>query len=152
MGFFKAVKDNFKKSQAAVVVQNLLEIQKKSILFDDDPAKTANKLIGTAWDEYPYYFDGRFGQRPHKVSVAAFAFSNEISKLGFMAHNKSTYVICLGNILSEIEVNGRLYPFNSLDQELFEEATRTMIVAMQEFEESGIAGEVDSILNRSEND
>lgn len=71
MGLFGGIKNTYKKSEAAVVVQNLLEMQVKAGMVDLDPASTATKLIDAVWTDSPHMFDGRFGQRPHKISAAS---------------------------------------------------------------------------------
>jgi hypothetical protein len=122
MGLFGSIKSTYKKSEAAVVVQNLLEHQAKNGFFDLDPASLANKLIATVWDQKPDVFDGKLGQRPHKITVAVSALANRICQFDKSDFNRHALVFSLGNIFSELEVNGRLYPLNSLDHQLFEAA------------------------------
>ena len=125
MGLFSGIKSTYKKSEAAVVVQNLLEIQAQVGLLELDPAKLANQLVGSVWDAKPDIYDGRFGQRPHKISVAASALAR-----GALESTPSSYrdalVISLGNILSELEVNGGFYPLNSMDHTLIELAVKVL--------------------------
>ena len=45
MGLFSGIKSRYKKSEAAVVVQKLLEHQANVGMCDLDPRKTANKLV-----------------------------------------------------------------------------------------------------------
>lgn len=118
MGLFGAVKSNWKKSEAAAVVQNLLEHQAKHGFFNSDPAQTATFLIAKVWDSKPDIFNGKFGQRPHKMSVAAIALSSAIDNLSPQNDNYSSLIIALGNLLQEWETNGSLYPLNSIDNEL----------------------------------
>ena len=120
MGLFSGIKSTYKKSEAAVVVQNLLEHQAKVGFLDLDPAKLANKLVEVVWDSKPDVFDGKFGQRPHKITVAASALANGIELFEDGDLNRDALVLSLGNILSELETNGRLYPFNSLDHQLLD--------------------------------
>lgn len=76
MGLFSGVKDTYKKSEAAVVVQNLIEENvRDGWMESNNPAQLANILVGRAWDAMPDVFSGKFGQRPHKISVAAIALS-----------------------------------------------------------------------------
>ncbi|WP_024929238.1 hypothetical protein [Methylophilus sp. OH31] len=125
MGIFSGIKNTYKKSEAAVVVQNLLEHQARAGLFDQDPAATATQMIECAWKEFPDIFNGKFGQRPHKISVAAFAFANLIVRFNDneITNVRAAVIFSLGNILSELEVNSRLYPLNSLDHYLIENST-----------------------------
>jgi hypothetical protein len=122
MGIFSSIKSTYKKSEAAVVVQNLLEHQAKSGWFDMNPASLANRLVAAVWEQKLDVFDGKFGQRPHKIAVAASALASGICLLEENDRNRYALVFSLGNILAEIEVNGTLYPFNSLDHHLLEEA------------------------------
>ncbi len=118
MGIFSGIKNTYKKSEAAVVVQCLLEHQVHTGLFNFDAAKLATKLVGLVWDYKPDVFNGNFGQRPHKITVAAFALGNGIELFDESDINRNALILSLGNILSEIETNGGLYPLNSLDHEL----------------------------------
>jgi len=120
MGLFSGIKNTYKKSEAAVVIWNLLEHQANVGLFNQDPAKLANKLVENVWESKPDIFGGKFGQRPHKLAVAAFALANGIELFHDGDLNRRAIILSLGYILSELETNGRLYPFNSLDHVLLE--------------------------------
>lgn len=150
MGLFSGIKSTYKKSEAAVVVQNLLEHQAKVGLLDLDPAKLANKLVEVVWDSKPDVFDGKFGQRPHKITVAASALANGIELFEDGDLNRNALVLSLGNILSELETNGRLYPFNSLDHQLLDASMSIFAEIAKEFSESPIADEIDEIMASSE--
>jgi hypothetical protein len=150
MGLFSGIKSTYKKSEAAVVVQNLLEHQANVGLFDLDPAKLANKLVEIVWDSKPDVFDGKFGQRPHKITVAASALANGIELFDDGDLNRNALVLSLGNILSELETNGRLYPLNSLDHQLIEASMSIFAEIAQEFSESPLAGEIDEFMSASE--
>jgi len=150
MGLFSGIKSTYKKSEAAVVVQNLLEHQARVGLFDLDPAKSATTFTQLVWDSKPDVFNGKFGQRPHKIVVAASALANATQLFDRNDLNGDAVVISLGNILSEIEANGRLYPFNSLDDQLLEGAVATFVEISQELENSPLSGEIDKLSERSE--
>ena len=66
--------------EAAVVVSNLLEHYTASgpLELDASPAKTANRLIEEVWHRMPDIFEGKFGHRPHKLTVAGVALSQGI--------------------------------------------------------------------------
>lgn len=127
MGLFGAVKSTWKKSEAATVVQNLLEQQAQHGFFTSDPAKTATLLVAKVWDHKPDVFNGKFGQRPHKLSVAAIALSFAIDNLSPQYDDYAALIIALGNLLQELETNGSLYPLNSIDNELLKGAIQTFI-------------------------
>ena len=141
MGLFSEAKNNFKKAEAAVIVQKLLEHQMSVPLSGAtlDPAKVANPLVGDVWDNKPDVFSGKFGQRPHKLAVAACAlalgvnFYDDREDTG----NKFAAMMALGNLLSEIEVNGPLYSLNSVDAVLIAAASDVVEKAAQPFMEMG---------------
>jgi hypothetical protein len=62
MGLFSGIMDTYKKSEAAVVVQNLPEHQARVGLLDVDPGKLANRLISLIWDQKPDLFGRKFGE------------------------------------------------------------------------------------------
>lgn len=148
MGLFGAIKSTYKKSEAAVVVQNLLEHQAKVCGFDLDPATLANKLVELVWNSKPDVFDGKFGQRPHKITVAASALANGILLLEDNV-NRDALVLSLGNILTEIQTNGRLYPLNSLDHQLLEGTASVFSEIAQKFSRSSLGRELDELAGAS---
>jgi hypothetical protein len=127
MGLFQTIKSNWKKSEAAVVIQNLLEHQARHSLFGfaADPAKIANELVARIWDAKPDIFDGNFGQRPHKISVAAIALASAIENLPSTNSHYYAFAIALGQVLQEWETNGSFYPLNSIDNRLLNTALQT---------------------------
>ncbi len=147
MGILSGVKNTFKKSEAAVVVQNLLEMLANTGMFSGDPAATGNTLIASVWDKAPHLFDGRFGQRPHKLSVAAAALADAIEILPEGHDKRYSFILALGNILNEVSVNGNLYPLNSLDHQLLENAATVMTVAAESFNNSPMGREISGLLD-----
>ena len=139
---FRAIKDTYAKSEAAVVVQNLLEIQVKKGFFDQEPKRSANDLVEIVWYKSPDLFDGRFGQRPNKVSLAAAAFENAMRVLGIENANAQVFAICLGNIIQEISVNGYRYPLNSLDEKILSDAARTLANFGQDYSSSPMGDQI----------
>lgn len=119
---FKGIKNNYWKSEAAVVVKNLLDMQVNAGAFHENPASSANDLVAAVWEKSPHVFDGRFGQRPHKVGIAAAALSNAVSLLGPYNPNAQAFALCLVNIPNEATANRNLYPFTALDNDIFSEA------------------------------
>lgn len=122
MGFFSGIKSTFKKSEAAVVVQNLFEIQAKAGIFQHDPAKIATHLVASVWDQKPDIFDGKFGVRPHKLAVAAVALGNGFYVFESERPLRASCLIALGEILKTIGVNGSLFQFSNVDHTLFDSA------------------------------
>lgn len=145
MQLFKGIKSFYKRSEASIVVQNLLEIQAKELNFSADPAMSARLLVENVWNQSPHLFDGRFGQRPHKISVAAVAFSNAIEVQG-IDNPSHPLVASLLKVLNNVANKGHLYPLNSLDREHLESASRAYDSLMSA---SPLAQEVESFMTRS---
>lgn len=120
MSILSGIKSTYKKSEAAVVVQNLLEDKKRIGLLYSEPAKLATKLVGLAWAAKPDVFDGKFGERPHKITVAACALATGVELFDDADFDRNAIILSLGDILSEVETNGRLYPLNNVDHALLE--------------------------------
>lgn len=125
MGLFSGIKDNWKKSEAAAIIQSLLENSQKNMGtfgFSHDPAQAATSLVQNAWEAIPDVFSGKFGQRPHKLTTAAIALAYGVQHTT-NEDNQSQFLIALGNILNQVEVNGSFYPFNSTDNYLLVRAS-----------------------------
>jgi hypothetical protein len=129
MGLLSGITNTYKKSEASLVVRDLLAHQVKAGYCSFDPELVSRKLIEMVWKTKPDIFAGKFGQRPHKLAVAAFALALGARLFDEGNPNRAALVIALGNLLSELEVNGRLYPLNSLDHVLLETAVATFKVA-----------------------
>ncbi len=144
MGLFKGIKDTYKKSEAAVVVQNLLEEVARVGLFSGDPTKTANTLVAAVWDSMPEIFGGAYGQRPHKITVAASALANaiRIEDAGKMGTISFVLALSLGKIMNEVGMRGDLYPFNSLDMKLLDGAAQVFSEFSERLAESPLLKEM----------
>jgi len=130
-----------------VVAENLLQSQASVGLFDGDPHHAANQLVEKVWERRPHIFTGRFGRRPHKISVAAIAFAEAIERIEEDDENpgamRLSFANCLGGILSELETNGRLYPLYGVDFLLLEEAVAVFKSFSEEVDNSPLAQEME---------
>lgn len=151
MGLFRGIKDTYKKSEAAVIVQNLLEHQVSIGTFDDDPAKLANQLVGKVWESLPDVFGGKFGQRPHKISVAATSLVHGIETLDKQSPSRAGLVFSLGALLNEVNTNGSFYPFNSTDLRLLNMSAEIFSEEASRYdkENGNLLGEAESFLKGS---
>ncbi len=117
-GISGAVVNIYTKSTASAIVQSLLEHQK---FFEGDPHGEAIKYIDEAWEEKPDIFNGKFGQRPHRLATAIYTLALALQRLEREKDNNAEWVlIALGNALSEIEANGSLYLFKNIDRAIIE--------------------------------
>lgn len=103
MSLFFGIRATARKSQAAVLVQNLLEQCAKHSDLGARPAELANKLVGITWDRNPQWF-GPNRPLPNKFVLAACAFSSGANAMAQM-ESRSTelaMMVCLGEVLKEI--------------------------------------------------
>lgn len=134
MGFFSRLNSTYQKSKAAAVVQSLLEEQVRAGMLSLQPAALANKLTELAWTSYPDVFDGKFGQRPNKITVVACALAKGVEVLNGRNTDKTAVALLLGKVLSELETNGSFYPLSSADHKLLEGPIQTFRkTVLQEF-------------------
>jgi hypothetical protein len=131
MGIFSGIQNTFKKSEAAVVVQNLFEIQKKVGIFPYNSAQIANQLVGDVWEKKPDIFSGKFGVRPHKLAAAAAALGQGVYLFQDDSSLRTACLVALAEILKTVDLNGRLYSFNNIDQILLGAATETFVEAAE---------------------
>lgn len=110
-----AFHSRFRKSQAAVVIENILsdvvEIPLEQITF----SAMANNLIRRVWESNPDLFDGKLGQRPHKLTVAACAMASGLECFERNSTNYRVLLLSLGVAINEIRANGQSYKFSPTD-------------------------------------
>jgi hypothetical protein len=111
----RALKDIYKKSEAAAVVKGLLERQQRYGFFTGDAAKVAAELVAEIWSLRPNLFNGTNEARPHKMNLAASSLANGITAQAYDKAYTSSFTIALGILLTELEENRRLYSLNGLD-------------------------------------
>lgn len=124
---FKIIKDNFKKSEAAVMVDKLLQSQIDIGNFETKLVvkDLANTLVQQAWSLKPDLLGGRFGTRPHKLSVVIFTFSAAAAIENEDSFKKSSSLqdvclIILSLLSNELKNNGRLYNLSQTDDVIIE--------------------------------
>ena len=124
MGLFDGIKNTLRKSEAAVIVQNYLEHIAQLGILRREPAKFANDLVQYAWNQSPAVFEGKNGQKPHKISIAAVALAFGTKTLDGSDADREAVIISLGNLLNVLEQNATKYEalFHQTDLELLESA------------------------------
>ena len=129
---FKAI---LRKTVGAATLQGLLEHVRDTYRVPVDAAALANRLVENLWHAYPDIYGGRFGRQPHKLTTVALALKVEVHRCMECGKTAGDYFFVLNAALSDVlksyEVNGRLYPFTSMDHELFGLATQTYFQAME---------------------
>jgi hypothetical protein len=117
---FSFVKDTFKKSEAAAVVQSLLETQQRTGYFFGEPSNTARKLVAKVWDFKPDVFNGTRAGRPHKLSVAAFALATGVTDNEDDRRAQLPCLTALGQILINLNLGNSPYSLNGIDYQLIQ--------------------------------
>lgn len=116
---FSRAKTLWRMNEAAAIVENLLRRHSQSGIFQIDPKRCSTQWIAFVLNHKKDLLGGSFGQRPHKISVAASALAHGVtegSDSGIVA------LLALGTIVDQVTVNGALYPFNGIDRLLLEHA------------------------------
>lgn len=127
MGIFVWTRSVWKKTEAAVIVQNLLEHQFNCGILELSPPELATKLVQEAWKDLPDVMNGKFGRRPHKFTVAAVALWRGIKAHDEDRFNRDALIIALGNLLQEVHVNGTLYDFGPIDNYMLEKIAHSYV-------------------------
>ncbi len=129
---FKRMKNNWKKAEAATIVQNLLAEAKSIGWFSRDPAYIANVLVGALWEQMPDALEGKFGTRPHKLAIAASSLGATILLEDDWGSDTPGIKFAFIKIMQEISVNGPLYGLDQTDYFILEDAQKVFSRASAE--------------------
>jgi hypothetical protein len=141
MGFFSGISNTYRRSEASLIVNNLLQIQKNTGTFSLDVESWARKLVDFSWDANPRLYEGKLSPKPHKIAIAATAFAYG-SRLFVDDNdfNKKALFLSLGSLLSDVQKNSYLYGFKTVDQQLISAATVVFEDYVTKF--LGVTGEI----------
>ena len=114
---FNTMKDNWRQSEAATIVQNLLEGQQQGGYYYDDPATMATSLVSTVWQRRLDFFSSRLNTRPHKMTVAALSLAYGVSAYANDRTAQLAFITSLGSVLMELERNSHKYALTRTDHE-----------------------------------
>jgi hypothetical protein len=110
---FSGLKTMWRLNAASLTVRNLLELHGCPFAKD-----ISCRWVAEVNAQKPDLFNGRFGQRPHKISVAAVALAQGFTPEYDYAEGYAQGAI--GTLLTEVAVNGWRYPFNGIDHTLLQ--------------------------------
>lgn len=130
VGLFSGFKDTLAKSQAAVVIQNLLEKHQDFVGLEASPAALANKMVEVTWRSSADLFDGKkSGKRAHKVAIAAYALAAGAHGASEKGNERfeTAFLICLGEILRAVEASPRSFQFHDIDHSLLARAMEIFV-------------------------
>lgn len=117
---FSRLKTMWRLNEGAAALQNLL-VQHACPGAKD----LAYRWVAEVNAQRPDLFSGHFGQRPHRISIAAVALAQ-----GFLPRYEQVEAFAhraMGTLLTEVAANGRLYPFNGMDHRLLEAADKLYV-------------------------
>lgn len=117
---FAKISNTYKMSQAALVVQNVLELHSLGTPLHRNAGVVANKLVAQTHAENPPMFEGRTGSRPHKLIFAAAALAKGLVKPDLDRQTQLSVKAALGTILLEITGKPNEYRLSSIDHALLE--------------------------------
>ncbi|WP_267220902.1 hypothetical protein [Dyella silvae] len=130
----------WRKAQAATIIQELLDHQKKHGLLEFPTTSYANHLVAAVWAQTPDVMEGRSGPKPHKIAIAAFVsatgLSIEENTPGPDSESKRyALLFVLATILREVEENGHRYPFHHVDHQLLSVAMDCLMEHHEQMEQ-----------------
>lgn len=131
MALFSGIKDAYKKSEAVVIIEDCFNQIKETPLWPERGANSstnqlANILVNGAWAYKPDMLGGSFGNRPHKLALAAFALARGVERMDIDYDFRQVAGLALAMIMDEVAKNGRLYSFNNIDAFIFEGAFKLL--------------------------
>ncbi|MEY2169803.1 MULTISPECIES: hypothetical protein [unclassified Rhodanobacter] len=127
MGLFGSIGSAWHKAEAATLLIDFLAKQREQGLFDCDPRALSNELVARVWAARGAEMDGKTGPRPHKLASAAISAALGVKfgpEEGMDEATHNALLLVLGQMIHEVETNGRMYPFHHFDYQLFNGAAK----------------------------
>lgn len=119
MGIFTRFGNIWAQSNAAIVAENMLLLSEPDL--DRAVSKEFSKIcINKAWEIYPDVFNGRYGQRPHKIITALVGMAQVLNSTERNHSYFKLLLLATSKLFQEIEKNRSLYPFKSIDYKMIE--------------------------------
>ncbi len=84
-------------------------------------AEVANELVDNLWATDPDTYGGRYGQRPHKLTIVASALALAVSKSTGEDYTRYFYAHAFTSVVSVYIEMKELYPLSDLDHLLMED-------------------------------
>lgn len=120
MGVFKSVKENFRKAEAAVVIEVILDMQAQRGVFPvANRKRIAHNLVAFLWKDDPSLLDGSTYPYPNKAVVAARALAKG-AQHEQRPRVRAALWIALGTVLHDLESNSFKYGLSQFDLMLLE--------------------------------
>mgnify|MGYP005988624429 CR=1 FL=1 len=134
MSLFSFFPNLLAKAKASIIVENLLIIQNERFNFDNNISKTSQELINQVFESMPDVYEGKFGVRPHKVTIAISALAEGLNKINVENKLFTPYLLSLATALNEVEINSGFYSFTNIDYTLIDTSVKIFEKKANEFE------------------
>lgn len=134
MSLFSFFSNLLAKAKASIIVENLLIIQNERFNFDDNISKTSQELINQVFESMPDVYEGKFGVRPHKITIAIAALAEGLNKINVENKLFTPYLLSLATALNEVEINSGFYSFTNIDYTLINTSVKILEQKEREFE------------------
>lgn len=126
----RAIRNNWHKSKAAVLVETAFEKSPLPFIHPAGTHKFANSLVEDLWSEMGGALDGSVLPRPHPISIAMAALAN-----GLTIHRRSVVasnlcMMALTTAVAHIRMNRYHYSLNGYDLTLIEGAEDDLSLAL----------------------
>jgi hypothetical protein len=134
---------NYRLSEAAMVVQSLLEEHGRGSALGRNAGTIANKLVGRAYDNDPALFDGKRGLRPHKLSLAAVALAQGVKVMKDDTEGRLCFNLALGTVLLEVSGKPHDFALSSNDWFLLDLAQEVYLTSATSFRPNQMENDLD---------
>jgi hypothetical protein len=121
MGLFDGFVTSWKLSEAAVIVQGLLERQPGAQTIKEGPARFAHTLVQSEFDGNQDLYSGNKGGRPSKYVLAACSLRGGVESNAEDKLIRCTLLLCLGNLMMYIAGNASKEKFSLNDMRLLDD-------------------------------
>ena len=120
----------YRMSEAAVIVQTVLEQVAPASLSSYSPKDLSSKLVARTWQSRLDLFEGKNHPNLNRIAIAAVSLA---SGLQFFPEDNDADFICLalGQLLLDLHQNGHKYSFNAADHRVIAASNKAYIDRME---------------------
>ena len=151
MGLFTEIGNIWAKSNSAIIVENYLRQHEPSLPPEDSKAM-ASICVNKSWEIYPDVFDGKYGQRPHKIVIALVGMTQVINSTERNHQSFQLMLLSTVNLYRDILANSELLPLKNIDYKMIETITPIIEDEIADWEEKNksLINTMDRILKKDD--
>jgi hypothetical protein len=132
MGFIRTIGENWRKAEAAAIVQNIIEQNAKLLETPVDAATLANRMVGEVWDDATPLFDGSRGAKPHKATLAAAALAHALENRRLPFEIEFAAINGIAAILRAVGKGSNASELSKADHVILNACAATMVTFIEE--------------------